>query len=71
LLKKELPYGDATGLLTWLSEHRFYLSRSVCEKANRIEEARKKMFEEGKINIRFVYAHFEPNQNMSEDYLEE
>jgi len=71
LNQPEFSYGDGTALLTWLSEHRFYLSQSICEKANRIENARKKLWDEGKINMRFGYAQFEPNLNMSEDYLEE
>jgi hypothetical protein len=67
----EFSYGDANVLLNWLSEHRFYISQSLCEKANRIREARKKKWDEGKVNFFFEINPFEPHPVMSDDYLEE
>lgn len=71
LSKAEISNRDATVLLNWLSEHRFYLSKSLCEKANLIAEARKKIWDEGKVNIYFEIKPFEPHPIMSDDYLEE
>jgi len=71
LNKAEISYRDATVLLNWLSEHRFYLPKSLCEKANLIAEARKKIWDEGKVNIYFEIKPFEPHPIMSDDYLEE
>jgi hypothetical protein len=53
------------------AEHRFYISQSLCEKANRIREARKKIWDEGKVNFFFEIKPFEPHPAMSDDYLEE
>jgi len=71
LSKTEISYRDATMLLNWASENRFYLPQSFCEKANRIAEARKKLYDEGKINFYFGFGSFEPHPIMSDDYLEE
>jgi hypothetical protein len=65
----EFPISRTGRLLRWLSKHRFYLPQSLCDKANRLEEERRRALE-GKPVVFFKYQPFEPHQGMSDDYLQ-
>lgn len=61
-------FGKSFDLMTWLEKHRFYLSESVCEKANRfaIRHNDELMRERG---MKFHRAEFKPDPRMSENFL--
>jgi len=64
----DFPISRTGRLLRWLSEHRFYLSLSLCEKANRLSVMFNNVLTE-KGAIFFRYENFEPDSRMSNDYL--
>ncbi|HEV2246171.1 MAG TPA: diadenylate cyclase [Terriglobia bacterium] len=66
----EHPYSRAAGVVIWLDRHRFYLSASLCEKANLLEERNRKILKEERA-IYFERKRFEPNPNLSDDYLKD
>ena len=67
---EEFPITRSSRLLSWLSDHRFYLSNGTCEKANRVEEIRSRVLAE-KRAISINYKNFEPHPGLSDDYLKE
>ena len=66
----EYPFSRAAGLLNWLDRHRFYLSPALCEKANLLEERNRKSLKDERA-IYFERKKFEPNPDLSDDYLKE
>jgi DNA integrity scanning protein DisA with diadenylate cyclase activity len=71
LLKmEELPISRSSQLLSWLSDHRVYLSKETCDKANRVEEIRIKILTQ-KRALFINHNKFEPHPELSDDYFKD
>lgn len=64
------PFSRAAGVLIWLDRHRFYLSASLCEKGNLLEERNRQILKEERA-IYYERKKFEPNPNLSDEYLKD
>jgi hypothetical protein len=65
---EELPISRSSRLLSWLSDHRVYLSKETCDKANRVEEIRIKILTE-KRALFINHKKFEPHPGLTDDYF--
>jgi DNA integrity scanning protein DisA with diadenylate cyclase activity len=55
-------------VMDWLSEHRFYLMRNVCEEVNLLRRDIEARFERDTA-VRIAYDDFRPNDEMNESYF--